>query len=158
MFCNVLCEPIYSTDAPKEIPTTSVASIFLAESPTSDSRSISTTVDNIYETQAPEAVEITDDQPKIKRRRIKHDVLVKAEVLQKKDDGMATADFSPHTRVLISIKQKYQNRRKIKKTALRLLLTFRKRSCSKSALPSNIKFFTRNCMLSSRKLSIKDIM
>ena len=93
MFCNVLCEPIYSTDAPKEIPTTSVASIFLAESPTSDSRSISTTVDNIYETQAPEAVEITDDQPKIKRRRIKHDFLFKAEVLQKKGDGMTTGDL-----------------------------------------------------------------
>ena len=38
-------EPIHSTDAPKEIPTMSVASISLAETPTSDSPSTSTTVD-----------------------------------------------------------------------------------------------------------------
>ena len=51
------------------------------------------TVDTTYEPQAPKTVEITDDQPKIKQRRIKHDVFLKAEALQKKDDGMATANL-----------------------------------------------------------------
>ena len=50
-------------------------------------------METTYETQAPETVEITDDQPKIKQRRIKHDVYFKAEVLQKKDDNMTTADL-----------------------------------------------------------------
>ena len=86
-------KPIHSTDAPKEIQTTSVASISLAETPTSDSPSTSTTVDTTYEAQAPKTVEITDDQPKINRIRIKHHVLFKAKVLQKKDDSMATADL-----------------------------------------------------------------
>ena len=86
-------EPIHSTDAPKEILTTSVASISFAESSASDSTSTSATVDTTYEPQAPKTVEITDDQPKIKRRRIKHDFLFKAEVLQKKGDGMTTGDL-----------------------------------------------------------------
>ena len=77
----------------KEIPRTSVASISLAETPTSDSPSTSTTVDTTNEVQAPEAVEITDNQPKIKQRRIKHDVPFKVEVLQKKDNGMTTTDL-----------------------------------------------------------------
>ena len=38
-------------------------------------------------------MEITNDQLKIKQRRIKHDVLFKAEFLQKKDNDMATADL-----------------------------------------------------------------
>ena len=78
---------------PKEIPTTSVASISLAETPTSDSPSTSTTVDTTNEVQAPETVEITDDQLKIKQRRVKHDVPFKAVILQKKDNGMTTTDL-----------------------------------------------------------------
>ena len=54
----------------------------------SDSPSTARTVEATYETQAPETVEITDDQPKIK-----HDVFFKAEVLQKKDDSMITVDL-----------------------------------------------------------------
>lgn len=38
-----------------------------------------------------QTVEITDDRSKIKRRRIKHDVLFKTKVLQKKDSVMTTA-------------------------------------------------------------------
>ena len=80
----------HSTDAPDEIQPTYVVSIPLPETTTSDSPSTSATVDSTCEAQAPpETIEITDDQPKIKRRRIRHDVLFKAEVLQKKDDGMS---------------------------------------------------------------------
>ena len=82
----------HSTDAPDEIQPTSV--IPLPETTTSDSPSTSTTVDSTCEAEAPpETIEITDDQPKIKQRRIRHDVLFKAEVLQKKDGGMTTADL-----------------------------------------------------------------
>ena len=98
-FKNVATTPVseaelhHSTDAPDEIQPTSVVSIPLPETTTSDSPSTSATVDSRCEAQAPsETIEITDDQPKIKRRRIRHDVLFKAEVLQKKDDGMTTAD------------------------------------------------------------------
>ena len=126
------------------------ARISLAETPTCDSPSTSTTVDITCEAQAPETVGITDDQPKINRRRIKHDVLFKAEVLRKKDDGMTTADLLATYNCF--------NFDKTNLKPLRLLLTFRKRSCSKSTPPSNIKLFTRNCMLSSRKLGLKDII
>ena len=40
-----------------------------------------------------QTVETTDDRPKIKRRRIKYDVLFKTKVLQKKDSVMTTADL-----------------------------------------------------------------
>ena len=99
-FKNVAATPLsqaelnHSTDAPDEIQPTSVVSIPLPETTTSDSPSTSATVDSTCEAQAPpETIEITDDQPKIKRRRIRHDVLFKAEVLQKKDDGMTAADL-----------------------------------------------------------------
>ena len=84
----------HSTDAPDEIQPTSVVSIPLPATTTSDSPSTSATADSICEAQAPpETIEITDDQPKIKQRCIRHDVLSKAEVLQKKDDGMTTANM-----------------------------------------------------------------
>ena len=123
-----------------------------------DSSSTARTVDTTYETQAPETVEITDDQPKIKRRRIKHDVLFKAELLQKKDDGMTTTDLLVTYKSFNLDKAKVSNWLKKKKTSLKLLLTFRKRSCSKSVLSSNFKLFTRNCMLSSQKLGLNNIM
>ena len=84
----------HSTDAPDKIQPTSVVSIPLPETTMSDSPSTSATVDSTCKAQAPpETIEITDNQPKIKQRRIRHDVLFKAEVLQKKDDGMTTADL-----------------------------------------------------------------
>ena len=121
-------EPIHSTDAPKKIPIKPIGSISLAETPPSDSPSTSTTVDTAYKAQACETVEITDDQPKIKRRRINHDVLFKAEVLQKKDDGMTTADLLSTYKSFNLNKTKVSNGPKIKKISLRLLLIFRKRS------------------------------
>ena len=116
------------------------ASISLAETPTSDIPSTSTTVDTTWGALAPETVGKTDNQPKIKQRRMKHDVLFKAEVLRKKDNGMTTAD--------LLATYKCFNLDKTNVKPLRLPLTFRKRSCSKSAPPSNINLFTRNCMLS----------
>ena len=96
-FKNVATTPLsqaelnHSTNAPNEIQPTSVVSIPLSETTTSDSASTSATVDSTCEAQAPP--EIIDDQPMIKRRRTRHNVLFKAEVLQKKDDGMTTADL-----------------------------------------------------------------
>ena len=151
-------EPIHSSDAPKEIPTTSVESISLAETPTSDSPSTYTTVGTTYEAQAPETVGITDDRPKMKRRRIKHDVLFKAEVLQKKDDGMTTADFLTTYRSFNLDKKKVSKWSKNKENTIKAASDIQKKKLFKTVFPSNIKLFVRNCMVSSRKLGLKDIM
>ena len=38
-------------------------------------------------------IDLTSEEPKIKRRRIKHDALFRAEVIQKKEEGAATAEL-----------------------------------------------------------------
>ena len=38
-------------------------------------------------------IDLTSEEPKIKRRRIKHDALFRTEVIQKKEEGATTAEF-----------------------------------------------------------------
>ena len=71
---------------------TSLTYVFTTVSSSADPSTSSTSSMNEGSTSSA-TIDLTSEEPKIKRRRIKHDALFRAEVIQKKEEGATAAEL-----------------------------------------------------------------